>query len=347
MNRRTPLMLIATLAATVVGAMPVAAAVPTPASGTTWEPNQQVRYRWKEGAVPPGWMRTAINAAAADSNDSRRAKAAVLSYRDGADSWVGYTGDMPSNYAIGYAVRNIPYSFTVRLRPQGYVLDWGTLRWCQFYENPPTGCYDAEMITLHEFGHVQTLGHVDESQVEWLDTVMHEAPHSRAKIGWNMHAFGRCDVARLQIRYEALTTSTPYSTCLSLGTDLGMSVSSTRPSYGSYVTFTATLRVASDAPYAKLAGDALTGRKVLLQRRPVGGSSWTTHSEMTPLTDDSGRYTRTLKMTVSYEWRARFVSPSNEGLDGSSSAVTTVRVSSCTTNCPLQAEPEDDIGGES
>ena len=31
--------------------------------------------------------------------------------------------------------------------------------------SPPTGCYDAEMIALHEFGHVQTLDHPDDADV--------------------------------------------------------------------------------------------------------------------------------------------------------------------------------------
>lgn len=342
---RSSAVVVAALAV-LISALPVAAASPTPASGSTWEPNQDVPYRWKEGSEPPGWMRTAINSAAADSNRSRAAKAAVLSYEDGAKSWVAYTADVPSNYAIGYAVRDVPTSFTVRLRPHGFVLDWGTLRWCQFYDSPPNGCYDAEMVTLHEFGHVQTLGHVDESDVEWLDTIMHTAVHSKAKTGWNMHEYGRCDVARLQIRYAALNSSTRYSTCLSLPTSLGLSASDTSSTYGAYVTFTATLRVDPDAPYAKLAGDPVSGREVVLQRRPVGSTSWSTYVELTPLTDGSGRYAKTLRMTASYEWRARFVTPANEGLEGSSSATTKVSVSDCSSNCPLQLEPEAFAGGD-
>lgn len=314
---------------------PAAAATPTPASGATWEPNQVVRFRWKDAAEPPGWMKSAINNAAAGSTSSRTAKAAVISHRDGADSWVGYTANLPSNYAIGYAVRNIPHHFTVRLRPHGYVLDWGTLRWCQFYTNPPNGCYDAEMVTLHEFGHVQTLGHADESEVAWLDTVMHEAPHSKAKVGWNMHAFGRCDVARLQIRYEALTSTAPYSTCLSLPAALALKASTTAPTYGGSVTFTAALRVSPDAQYLKLAGDPVSGRRVMLQRRPVGGSTWSNYVEMVPLTDGTGRYTKTLRIIASYEWRARFFKPADEGLAGAHSSAFAVYVRGCTGTCPL------------
>src|SRR5690242_7303707 len=191
-----------------------AATPPTPADGQVWNQNQRVTFRWHQGDEPPTWMRSAINAAANDSNDSRDAKAAVLSQSDSGASWIGYTGDVPTTWAIGYTVGNIPNSFTMRLRPQGYPLDWGTLRWCQAYDTPPSGCYDAEMIALHEFGHVQTLDHPDDADVtNWTDTVMHWAPKTKAKAGWNQHEFGPCDVARLQIRYEPLTSSTRISTC--------------------------------------------------------------------------------------------------------------------------------------
>ena len=95
-----------------------------------------------------------------------------------------------------------------------------------------------EMVTLHEFGHAQTLNHVDEADVDsYTDTVMHATGlRSKAKVGWNQHVFGRCDVARLQIRYEPLTTSTPISTCLDLPTDLTLSPGSGSVGYASAVT---------------------------------------------------------------------------------------------------------------
>lgn len=307
------------------------AATPTPASGATWADNQHVPYRWKSGSVPPDWLKPAINAAAADSNRSRASRAAAFSYDTGATSWIGYTADIPTTYAVGYAVRNVPDSYNIRLRPHGHVLDWGTLRWCQYWSsNPPNGCYDAELITLHEFGHVQTLGHVDESLGEpWLDSIMHAGPRTKAKIGWNEHDYGRCDVARLQIRYRALTASTPYSTCLALPTTSTLSASSTSVTSGTSVTFTATLHVSGAAQYAKLQGEPLDGRTVLLQRRLPGATSWTTHTQMGG-TAVEGRYRSTISLTTTYEWRARFAKPSDEGLDASSSAVVKVTVSSCT-----------------
>jgi hypothetical protein len=308
---------------------PAAGAIPTPASGVTWHPNQAVEYRWKEGAEPPAWAKSAMNAAAQDSNTSRRAKAAVFNYDAEAASWLAYTDDLPTNWAIGYTVRDIPTKFTIRMRPHGTQLDWGTLKWCEFYDGePPNGCYDLEMVTLHEFGHAQTLGHVWDADLDsYTDSVMHtEALHSKPKIGWNQHIFGRCDVARLQIRYEPLTTSTPISTCLDMSTTVTLSTTTSSTPYGSSLAFTAKLKIASDEIYPNLAGRVLTDRTVVLQRRPIGGTTWSNVTELNAVADGTGRYVKTITLTATYDYRALFAAPSDEGLDASTSTATRVTV---------------------
>jgi hypothetical protein len=299
---------------------------PTPADGQTWSQNQRVYYRWKEGSEPPSWMTAAIDAAADDSNDSRRAKAAILAQSDNGSSWIGYTGDIPTTWAIGYTVRSIPNMFTMRLRPQGYALDWGTMRWCQFYESPPTGCYDAEMIALHEFGHAQTLDHPDDADVtDWTDTIMHWAPKTKAKAGWNQHVYGQCDVARLQIRYEPLTSSTAISKCLDLATNLTLSTSSSNVTAGGSVTLTARLKIADNVMWPLLQSEPLSDRQLTLQKRSSSG--WTDVGSMSS-TDDAGRYTKVLTPNDSFDYRVVFASPASEGLDGSTSPIVTVNVSS-------------------
>src|SRR5690242_13526217 len=108
-----------------LNAAQASATPPTPASGQIWSPNQRVQYHWHDGDEPPTWLRPAINAAAQDSNDSRASRAAIFSYSDSGSSWIGYSADIPTTYAIGYTVSYIPNFFTMRLRPQGYALDWG------------------------------------------------------------------------------------------------------------------------------------------------------------------------------------------------------------------------------
>jgi hypothetical protein len=269
-----------------------------------------------------------MNAAAVDSNQSRKARAAIFSYDASGPAWLAYTDDLPTNWAIGYTVRNIPDSFSIRMRPHGTQLDWGTLKWCEFYNDPPNGCYDLEMVTLHEFGHAQTLGHVDENDIDsYTDTLMHASGlHSKPKSGWNQHVFGRCDVARLQIRYEPLTASTPISTCLDLGTDLSFTPTTSNIEYGTTLTMTARLKIDADAVYPNLASEPLSGRSVFLQRRSINSSTWSTVGEMTPVTDDTGRYVKTMTFTSTYEWRALFSAPTGEGISGSASNVARLSV---------------------
>jgi hypothetical protein len=271
-------------------------------------------------------MRPAINAGAQDSNDSRDSRAAIFSQSDSGSSWISYTGDIPTTYAIGYTIGNLPNSFSMRIRPQGYALDWGTLRWCQFYDTAPTGCYDAELIALHELGHAQTLDHPDDDVVtDWTDTVMHWAPKTKAKAGWNQHEFGRCDVARLQIRYQPLTSSTHISNCLDLATDMALSASSSSAAYAGSVTFTARLKIVDDAIWPNLASDPLSGRQVTLQRRLPGTTSWANVGSMSTL-DANGRYSKTLTVFDTYDYRAVFNAAASEGLEDDASPVVRVTV---------------------
>ena len=323
MNRRASL-IAATILASGLAAQPVTAAQPTPAHGEIWAHNQRVDFRWKLGSEPPAWAKTAMKAAAADSNTSRKAKAAIFDYDPDGASWLAYTEDLPTNWAIGYTFSNIPESFTIRMRPHGTQLDWGTLRWCEFYLDAPNGCYDLEMVTLHEFGHAQTLGHVQESAIDsYTDSLMHASGlHSKAKNGWNQHVYGRCDVARLQIRYEPLTTNTRISTCLDLRTELTLSAPSSSAIAGSSVTLTARLKIDAEEVYPKLAGQPLSGRSVLLQKRAPTDTGWTTVGEMSVVTDDPGRYVKAVTVNSTFDWRASFTAPSDEGLRSVNSPIT-------------------------
>jgi hypothetical protein len=331
MSRRLGLVIALTLA--LVGlAPPVVATSITPISKRDWAQNQEVPFRWKEAGMPPAWMRRAMLAAAADATDTRGARAAVLVHREEAVSWVAYTEDIPAASAIGFAWRRAPNSFDVRLRPHGHVFDWGTLRWCQFFVDWPNGCFDAEMVTLHEFGHIQGLGHIEDAADpgEYLDSVMHSVSRQKPKTGWDVHAFGRCDVAALQTRYELLSAGTPASRCLTLDTSLAVAASATSVPSGDGVTFTATLRIAADAPFDRLAGDPLSSRTVQLQRRLPGSSSWSGAGLMSAGPTD-GSYRLSAYPAATYEWRVLFT-PTHEGLLASSSSIVKVTVTA-TSGC--------------
>jgi hypothetical protein len=313
-------------------ALPVGAV--TPISKNDWAQNQLLQFRWRVDAVPPDWLKKAVRAAADDSTRSRDANAGIISYKDGVNSWVAYTPELPTVAAIAYASRRVPDSYKVWFRPHGHSFDWGVLRWCEFFDAPPNGCFDAQTAALHEFGHVQGLGHSDAGPPL---TLMHKTSLAKARLGWDQHDFGSCDVAAMQTRYEALTPATPISSCLSLATSLGFAASRTSVPAGGSVTFTAQLAIGDAVAYPRLAGDPLAGRTVLLQRRPVGGSSWTAHGQLGAGTT-AGSYRLTVTPADSYEWRVRFANPGGEGLLSASSAIVRVTVTgnSCTTSpCPL------------
>lgn len=335
MNRHASLatVLAAALALVATGQSALATST-TPISKYDWAPNQRLAFRWRDDAVPPAWMRGAVLEAATGSNASRGAKAAVLAHQADGSSWVAYTASISDPAALAFASRRVPDLFKVWLRPQGYVFDWGRLRWCQFYDSAPDGCFDAEMVALHEFGHVNGLGHIEDAPDPggWLESVMHVVSRAKPKTGWNAHALGPCDVAALQIRYELLDPATRVSTCLSLATTLTLASSASSIEPGSSVSFTATLRIADGVSYGRLASDPLSRRVVALQRRTVGGSGWTTHALMAGA-GTAGSYRLTVTPSASYEWRALFSRP-DEGLVGDASVILKISVSGgCNPYC--------------
>ena len=158
------------------------------------------------------------------------------------------------------------------LREQGHVFDWGTMKWCQAYTSPPNGCYDAETIALDEFGHVEGLNHhvnyADDH--DYLDAVVQTFSRVKPQTGYNARAFGRCDVATLQVQYDVPSTAAKYSD-LPCSDDRPDARSvperqrhhAQRPSIGGAIS-TRTVR---------LGGNPVSARVVTLQRRPSGSTT--------------------------------------------------------------------------
>ena len=332
------LVLGATLAA------PVAGHAPDPLMGASlWVQNQQVDYRWRSGQVPPDWMRTAINAAAEDSNASRNSRAAIFSYDAAGDSLISY-GEPAACGVNGIACfnrGNAPVSFSMWFRRQGHSFDWGTLKWCEFYDVRPNGCFDAENVGLDEFGHVEVLAHHENyaSGADYGDAVVQTYSRTKPSDFYNAHVYGRCDVATLQREYDVQHSSHLYSSCLDMNTTLSLGSSATSVPYRGTVTFTATLRVASLASYGRLGGNLVSDRRVTIQRRLPGSSTWSSVATMSPTTATAaGTYSYSISLTTRYEWRALFTTPAAEGINGDASGSVTVSVGSCTSPCPTDLE---------
>ena len=252
-------------------------------SGGPFAQNQDLRFRWRAGAEPTASIKAAITAAAADANASRGSKAATFTYDPGGANPIGYgLGATCGVNGLACFTRTAPIGFTMWLREQGHVFDWGTLKWCQAYATAPNGCYDAETIALDEFGHVEGLGHhvnfADDS--DYMDAVVQTYSRTKPATGWNVHTLRRCDVAALQLEYDMVSTTAKYSTCLDLVTVLSLFASPSFIDVAGTTTLTASLKVADYDSYDELGGNQVSGRVVTLQRRASGATTWVTVGAM-------------------------------------------------------------------
>ena len=298
-------------------------------TGGRFNQNQSLPYAWRPGAVPAYGYQVAISAAAADASSTRGSQAATFTYAAGASNLIGYgTGATCGPQGIACFTRSAPYGFTMWMREHGHVFDWGSLRWCQHYSTWPDGCFDVENIMLDEFGHVEILDHHANyyGDADYTDAVVQTLSRAKPRVGWNAHSFGRCDIASLQIQYDMQGWGARYSTCLDLMTTMTLAPSAATVPTGGTVTLTATLKVADNAAYSRLALNPVALRVVTLQRRPPGGS-WSTVGTM-GYGPTSGTYTSSVQLTARTEFRAVFAKPADEGLRGVTSATVIVAVGS-------------------
>jgi hypothetical protein len=308
-------------------------------AGGAFAQNQVLTFSWRSGAVPVASIGAAIKGAAAAVTATRGSKAATFAYATTGGNPIGYgLGATCGVNGLACFTRTAPTGFTMWLREQGHVFDWGTLKWCQTYAVAPSGCYDAETITLDEFGHVEGLDHhVNEADgSDYLDAVVQTFSHAKPQVGWNMHTFGVCDVATLQRIYDMQSWSAKYSTCGLRSTTLSLLAPATLVYNGS-ATFTATLKVTDADAYGRLGGNPLSGRIVTLQVKAPGATTWSSAGTMAAGTT-SGTYTKTLRLTADIQGRAVFKAPTDEGLGASTSPTATIDVGACrVAPCPMVA----------
>jgi hypothetical protein len=301
--------------------------------------DQRLEFAWRSGSVPIASIATAIKAAAADVTATKGSRAATFVYDADGSNLIGYgVGATCGVNGLACFTRTAPTSFTMWLREQGHVFDWGTLKWCQTYTTAPNGCYDAETVALDEFGHVEILGHhvnLDDDS-DYLDAVVQTFSRTKPSTGWNMHVLGRCDVATLQRAYDMTSWSAKYSTCGTLATTLTVAAPAALAYRGS-ATITATLKVTDLAAYDRLGGNPVSGRVVVLQTRAPGTTTWLSAGTMAT-GSTSGTYTRSLTLSADIQVRAVFKTPTDEGLTGRTSAAATIDVGACRTLCPSSVE---------
>ncbi len=294
------------VAAASIAAGSVSAHAPDPlVGGRLWAAGQAVTYQWRAGQVPPAWMAAAIDRAASDVNASRGSRAATFSrVGSGAASLIAY-GE-PSCAPAGLACfdrTGAPASFRMAFRAHGFVFDWGALRWCEGLAVAVNGCFDAETVALDEFGHVEGLGHHENlaGDADYGDAVVQTVSRARPMSSWQTHALARCDVARLQLEYDRLTPAFPFSTCLAIPTTAVLSGPASSRWVGDAVVVTATLRTTASPANRALASDPVSSRTVVLQRRTIGATAWTTVGAMSPNGAIEGAYVMIVAPTATYE----------------------------------------------
>ena len=156
---------------------------------------------WVEGSTWPGVPQDVLGRPPKVIAACKGSHAATFVYDATGANPIGYgAGATCGVNGLACFTATPPDGFTMWLREQGHVFDWGTLKWCQAYATPPNGCYDAETITLDEFGHVEGLDHHVNygNDSDYDDAVVQTFSRTKPNAGWNRHTFGRCDVATLQ-----------------------------------------------------------------------------------------------------------------------------------------------------
>lgn len=320
----------------------VLAAGPDPTIAPAWAQDKVLAYRWTAGAVPPGAITTAVNKAAAEATGSRRSRAPSFSYGASAPNGVSYGTSAPCGVNGLACFSRDPASgyWHVWLRENGHRYDWGTLSWCEM-TGSPSGCYQAETITLDELGHVAGLDHhvnlPDDS--DYADAVVQTYSHAKPQVGWSASAFGRCDVAALQQVYGLPSWTTPYSTCLDVPTTLSLSAIPRSIAGGGTVTFTATL---TSGGAGRLSANPMQGRVVVLQQR--SGSGWT---DLLTMASGStpGTYSARYAPKTSQTFQAVFRRPAAEGVRAAVSGAITVTVTCTSAPCPLRAGTLEPVTG--
>ena len=308
-------------------------------TGKPFSQDQVLTFSWRSGAVPVTAIASAIKSAAADASATRASRAATFTFASIGPNLIGYgVGATCGVNGLACFTRDAPNGFTMWLREQGHVFDWGTLKWCQSYSVAPTGCYDAETIALDEFGHVEGLGHHSNAAdgSDYADAVVQTYSRTKPKVGWDMHTFGPCDVATFQLIYDVQSWASKYSTCNSLATTLTV-LAPVQAAYQTTVSIVATLKVADDAAYQRLRANPLSARLVTLQTRSLGSTVWLSAGTMATGTS-SGTYAKTLSVTADLQVRAVFVTPTDEGLIGSTSGAAMIYVGACSIARCLLAE---------
>jgi hypothetical protein len=309
--------------------LPLGAPRPVPVfSAGGWPRDKRLTFRWQAGAVPPDWAKGPLKATAADASTSSAARSPDFEFKRGVANSIRYTPSFPSFCRSGIAcAQRLMYSgfWTAWIRPHGTEFLWGTLRWCQ--KRQKSGCFDVRRVLIHELGHVTGLNHPETLGIRLPAhaTVMHAITPADPSAGSSKHRFGACDVASLQELYDVPRRKTRISRCNDVATSIRLWADETSVKRGSAVHLKAELKILDKVAYGRLGGNLLDGRSVKLRYRKAGSDdAWITIWMKTRTRP--GRYGLTIEPQATWEFRAVFPKPADEGLRFSRSQTLEVKV---------------------
>ena len=287
-------------------------------------------FDWSTGATgsAKAWLRSAFTTAAEDDWDPK-SRAPTFAHNSSSSNLVRFQDrDLSDcNAAIAW------YACTLYDPPNANGLWWQTIyadeeTWCH-ETGFVNGCLDVRRVALHELGHAVGLsrkadnGGIDAHSTEPESvTVMRLSTPRRAGTGWDRHAIQECDAIELQREYDLAQTANPADCIESFGGLTGGDLTSVAyqgaPSATvacTSVQLSGTLKLIDHADYGRFGNNNLD-RTVDLQRRPSGGSTWTT---IATFNTPSGDWTRSVTMSSgTWDFRLVFggstrVAPDNSG----------------------------------
>ena len=227
--------------------------------------------------------------------------------------------------------------FTMWLREQGHVFDWGTLKWCQAYTTAPERLLRrrdrrARRVRPHrdprpppEPRRRERLHRRRRPDV-LADEAQRRLEHARPRCLRRRDAPARVrhDVVDGEVLDLRHARDHPHRVALRR-----------RVAYGGKATVTATLKVTDLDRLRAARGESRSpARVVTLQTRAPGTTTWLAAGTMATGTT-SGTYTKALTLTADIQVRAVFKTPTDEGLTGGTSPTVTIDVGTVPDPLPV------------
>ncbi len=318
---------VAATALILLSATAVSAHTPVAGAVRAYSQDTALQYKW-EGSYPT-WFTGAMGSAFGIDwtnttyNNSRKP---TFSYSASGAGTVSYKS--PSGVAqcvgewIGCSDNWGATNFKVILRNFTQDPVRPTYKWVQTTGSCSNTCFDLRRVALHEIEHVTLAVSGHDAQGE-ANTIMASTTPSSPTTGWATHHVQKCDAAAFQLKYDLAALAGVYADCFdhvaghgTVGLVSTATISAPVPSacYGTALSITGRLAIATNANYETLGGNPLASRTVLIDRKLHSAGTWppTNYSSAVATNANTGNnwsasFTQTgTSGSITYDYRVRF-----------------------------------------